>query len=150
MGNSTLVGGFNPSEKYESHLGLIIVPNISKKHVPNNRMGDSKCLRVMTLVKIIQTSFANIEDLRDSKGMQRLLLISPSDSHCIPTMGVTHTHIMCVAKKHGYIILNPMLAAKNTTHFVWLNLVKSPCLFDTSNEIPMYLAKILLPCGKLT
>ena len=37
MGNSTLVGGFNPSEKYESHLGLIIVPNISKKHVPNHQ-----------------------------------------------------------------------------------------------------------------
>ena len=31
-----LVGGFNPSEKYESHLGLLL-PIYLKKHVPNHQ-----------------------------------------------------------------------------------------------------------------
>jgi len=40
--NNELVGGFNPSEKYESQLGLLIgmfIPNIwkNKSHVPNHQ-----------------------------------------------------------------------------------------------------------------
>ena len=51
-----LVGGFNPSEKYSSHLGLSF-PIYGKKHVPNHQAG-IVILRVIHL-HVCSTCFSN-------------------------------------------------------------------------------------------